>query len=251
MKTILILMLLLVLLTGCETYVTPGTRADLAGLAPPAIEAGFQREPTWPFPASVAAVRLQGPGYSNYNLGRQGGVYGDGNYTVVTTREVEEDADFAKVLALPGVRALVPLNRLLLPNRLETLGSLREAAAQLKADLVFVYTFDTAFFDEDKARVLSTLSLGFSPNRRITTTTTASALLMDTRTGYLYGAFETTSGSTRSASAWGSREAADAARLESEQAAFGKLIDAVVQSWPELMKEGPADRPSPAAAPAE
>jgi hypothetical protein len=251
MKTILILMLVLAFLTGCETYVTPGTRADLSGLAPPAIEAGFQREPSWPFPASVAAVRLQGPGYTNYNLGRQGGVYGDGNYTVVTTREVEQDADFARVLALPGVRALVPLNRLLLPSRLETLDSLREAASQLKADLVFVYTFDTAFFDEDKARVLSTLSLGFSPHRRITTTTTASALLMDTRSGYLYGAFETNAGTTRSASAWGSREAADTARLETEQAAFGKLIDAVVQSWPELMQDRPVNPSSPAESPVE
>ena len=237
MKKSVILIPLMLLFAGCREYITPGDKADLTALAPPQIQEGFSREPSNPFPASIVAIRVQGKSYSNYNLQRTGGVYGDGDFTVITTREVESEADLSKLVNLPQVNDVISLNRLLIPQHLHSIDQLREAASNLKADLVLVYTFDTVFFDEDKARVLTTISLGFSPNRRITATTTASALLIDTRTGFIYSAYEATAGDTKTASVWGSREAADEARLETERSAFQMLLNEIANSWHRLIKQ--------------
>jgi hypothetical protein len=77
-------------LAGCATYIPPGAKADLQSLAPANIQEGFGAKPTSPFPANIAAVRVQAPTYSNYNLQRNGGTYGTGRYSIVTTREVED-----------------------------------------------------------------------------------------------------------------------------------------------------------------
>lgn len=161
MKIQIILFSILLLVSGCTHYVTPGDKADLTQLAPVDVQEGFQREPSNPFPASIVAVRVQGRNYSNHNLSRTGGVHGDGNFTVITTREVESEADMARIQSLPQVNEVISLNRLLILQNLQTIDQLREGASTLKADLLLVYTFDTVFFDEDKARVLSTISLGF------------------------------------------------------------------------------------------
>lgn len=55
-----------------------------------------------------------------------------------------------------------------------------------------VYTFDTSFFDDDLSKPLTIISLGLSPTRKLSVTTTASALLLDTRTGYVYSTYEST-----------------------------------------------------------
>jgi hypothetical protein len=61
-----ILAALLMSLAGCITYILPGGKADLQAFAPPSIQEGFEAKPSNPFPASIAAVRVQGPTYSNY-----------------------------------------------------------------------------------------------------------------------------------------------------------------------------------------
>jgi hypothetical protein len=236
MKIQIILFSTLLLLSGCAHYVTPGDKADLTRLAPVPIQEGFKREPSNPFPASIVTIRVQGGNYSNYNLSRTGGVHGGGNFTIITTREVESKADMDQIQNLPQVNDVIALNRLLIPRNIETIDQLREAASSLKADLILIYTFDTVFFDEDKARVLSTISLGFSPNRRITATTTASALLIDTRTGYIYSAYESTSSDTKTSSVWGSRDAADKARLETERKAFEMMLNEFASSWNRIVR---------------
>ncbi len=77
-------------LSGCSTYIPPGAKADLQVFAPPSIQEGFAAKPTSPFPASIAAVRVQAPTYSNQYLRQNGGPYGSGRYSVIMTREVEE-----------------------------------------------------------------------------------------------------------------------------------------------------------------
>ncbi|HEX7637240.1 MAG TPA: hypothetical protein VF457_02495 [Burkholderiaceae bacterium] len=222
-------------LAGCaQSYIVPGAKADLQAFAPPSIREGFAAQPTAPFPAALALVRVQGPSYTNWHLGPQGAPAG-GRYSVVTTREVEDEAQFDRLGRLPQVQGVTTLNRMLLPAHPDSEKDLREAAARLHADLVLVYTFDTAFFDRNESRPLSMISLGFLPTRRIAVTTTASALLVDTRTGYVYSTYETTKRSDTQASVWGSQDAADAARRENEHAAFGELVDAVAGSWPRLL----------------
>src|SRR5687768_15253491 len=110
-------------LSGCATsYVTPGDKADLQSFAPTTIQSGFEAKPTNPFPASIAAVRVQASTYTNYFLQQNGGLYGSGNgrYSVVMTREVEDQAQFDRIGTLPQVTGVVAINRLLLPAKLES-----------------------------------------------------------------------------------------------------------------------------------
>ena len=229
--------LILALLSGCASYVTPGGRADLDAFAPYDIQQGFATEPTHPFPASIAAVRVQESGYSNYYLSRHGGSYGSGRYSVITIKEVEEQSQLQRVLSLPQVSGVVSLNRMLLPKQLQGDREIRAAASRLQADLVFLYTFDTQFFDKDAAKPLTVITLGFSPTKQINALTTASAMLLDTRTGYIYAAYETTEREQKLATAWSSRESADRARQETEKRAFAKLVDEFVETWPTIVKK--------------
>lgn len=89
------------------------------------------------------------------------------------------------------------------------------------------------------AKPLTLITLGFSPTRKISAVTTASALLMDTRTGYIYSAYDVTEKAETFSSSWGSHDSADEARRKNEQTAFKKLIDQFVTSWPKLLERHP------------
>lgn len=224
------------LLFGCATYIPPGAKADLQVFAPPDIQAGFAAKPSNPFPASVAVVRVQAPTYNNYYLQQRGGSYGSGRYSVILTKEADEGSQIERLSKLPQLAGIVALNRMLLPQRLEGDRELRGAASRLQADLIFLYTFDTSFFDTDVAKPLTVITLGLSPIRKISASTTASALLMDTRTGYIYSAYEVTERTQTLATSWGSSDTADEARRTNEKIAFRKLIDEVVASWPKILQ---------------
>lgn len=53
-----------------------------------------------------------------------------------------------------------------------------------------MYTFDTAFRKDDISKPLRRISLGILSPERITVRVQATALLVDTRTGFVYGALE-------------------------------------------------------------
>jgi len=225
----------LTVLVGCASYIPPGAKADLQAFAPASIQEGFAAKPTSPFPASIAFVRVQGPTYSNYRL-PQTGIYGTGRYSVVTTREVEDAAQLERVGKLAQIAGITGINRMLLPAKLEGDREIREAAARLQADLVFLYTFDTAFFESDLSKPLTAITLGFSPTTKVSVATTVSGLLLDTRTGYVYSTYETTKKDSTLATAWGSREAADETRLKNERAAFTQMVDEFANTWPKLLE---------------
>ena len=225
-----------ILMPGCATYIPPGAKADLHAFAPPDIQAGFAAKPTNPFPASIAVVRVQSPTYTNYYLRQNGGVYGSGRYSVVLAKEAREDSQLERVMKLQQVAGLVSINRMLLPERLEDDKEIRSAASRLQADLVFLYTFDTSFLNTDLSTPLTVITLGLSPTRKISVVTTCSALLMDTRTGYIYSAYEATERKQTLSTSWGSRDAADEARRDNEQDAFRKLVDDLVASWPRVVE---------------
>ncbi len=224
------------LLSGCATYIPPGPKADLQIFAPPSIQEGFSLKPTDPFPASIAVVRVQSPTYSNYYLKQHGGSYGSGRYTVIMAKEADEQSQLERVSRLPQVAGLVSINRMLLPERLESDKEIRVAASRLQADLVFLYTFDTSFFDTDVAKPLTVITLGLSPTRKISAATTASALLIDTRTGYIYSAYEVTEKAQTLSTSWGSRDSADETRRKTEKEAFKKLMDDFIVTWPKVLE---------------
>jgi hypothetical protein len=223
-------------LSGCASYVPPGSKADLQAFGPQSIQEGFAAKPTSPFPASIAAVRVQAPSYSNYYTRKNGGQHGSGRYSVITTREVEEQSQLDRVTSLPQVTGLVGLNRILLPENLDSDLEIRQAAARLQADLILIYTFDTAYFDTDALRPLTVITLGLSPTRKINAVTTASAVLLDTRTGFIYSAYEVVEREATLATSWGNRDSADQVRQKIEKRAFVKLVDELVTSWPKLLQ---------------
>ena len=225
----------LVTLFGCASYIPPGAKADLQAFALASIQEGFAAKATSPFPASIAVVRVQGPAYTNYRLRQSGGAYGEGRYSVVMTREVEEESQIERIAHLPQVAGVTAINRMLLPTNLQGDKELREAAARLQADLLFVYTFDTVFFDHDLAKPLTVITLGLSPTRKVYVTTTVSALLMDTRTGYVYSTYETTKKAETLSTSWGSSDAADEARRQNERQAFEQLVGEFADTWPKLL----------------
>lgn len=102
--------------------------------------------------------------------------------------------------------------------------------------MILLYTFDTSFFDTDMAKPLTVITLGLSPTRKISAATTCSALLIDTRTGYVYSAYEVTEKAETFATSWGSRDSADEARRGNEQKAFEKLVDEFVTTWPKVLE---------------
>jgi hypothetical protein len=105
------------------------------------------------------------------------------------------------------------------------------------ADMLLVYTFDDAFDDRDLFELGTVLTLGLSPNKSLTVTITASAVLIDTRNGYIYGAAETSEKKNTLANCWGENAAADAVRGEVESKAFEKLCGELQTTWGQVVKQ--------------
>ena len=220
--------LLLLFVGGCSTaYRTPGGGANLKLFADRDVREIFERQPSAPRPVHLAIARVQAPHYRSYSSRS----HGQGRYSVVTVRDVEQDEDFERIANLPDVAQVATLNRLLLPDKLESDTDLRRAAATLHADMVLIYTFDTDFFIDDALRPLTVVTLGLSPNKVVRVNTTASAVLLDVRTGYVYGACESTARRKQLASAWTSRDAIDSSRRKTEREAFELLLTDFEKLW--------------------
>jgi hypothetical protein len=234
--TILIIAASIALWSGCATYIPPSGRADPAAMSSPSMKESFAAKPAAGFPAGIATVRVQAPRYKNFNTEREGGVYGQGRYSVVTVKEVEEEADIQRIARLPQVGGLITLSTLLLPEQLQSHRELREAAARLKADMVLLYTFATSFHDNDASVALNAVTLGLSPTRRVFVRVAASALLIDTRTGFIYAALEANEKRQMISNAWESRESADRARRDAEKTAFKSLVSELEKNWPKIIE---------------
>lgn len=254
------LTLLSVALAGCASYAAPGGPADLraVGVANQELQRAAQtdgsvvqaldKRPLARFPTGIAVARLQAPGYESQTA--RG--WGTGAYSIVTTRDVERPEQVERLAKLPMVLGVAPLNRLLLPPHFKTDLELRQAAASLHADVLLVYTLDTTFRVEDKAAPLTVLTLGLSPNHKAYVVCTASAVLMDTRNGYVYGVAEATDRQDQLASGWTTDSAVDDARRRCEAKAFDKLVGELEQAWAGVVRNyakpaGPEARPAAAA----
>lgn len=240
----LTLAIVLCVISGCASYTTPGGPAELAvmraadrNLQASATDPGLQKyydaQPQANFPAMIAMARVQSSGYHS----RTASAYGSGAYALITTRDVEKDDTIARLSALPNVRGLAPISRLLVPPQLQDEGDLRAAAARVKSDILVLYTFDTKFFVRDFAQPVSMFTLGLSPNKKAYVTTTASAILLDTRTGFVYGGAESTAKSSQLANGWTSEDAVDDTRLRTERESFDKLVAELEKTWAGVVRQ--------------
>lgn len=219
---------MLLILSGCASYTTPGGSVQLSSLSDSSINELMLKQPAASFPANISVVRIQAPGYQSNKVAS----FGSGRYSVVTTREVETDNDFKRLLVLPEIAGVAPLNRILLPTQLDTVKALREASARLRADVLLVYTFDTSFHaGEQKLAPLNAILLGFLENKQVTVTTTASAAFFDVRTEFLYGLSEASAMESKNTSVWSTSDAVDDLRVETEKNAFQKLIPEIEKTW--------------------
>lgn len=215
-------------LGGCAHYKTPGSGVSIPDITSPNIAAAMARKPAASWPARIIVVRVQGPGYeSSSNRG-----YGQGRFSVVTTRDIEQEADFQRIGAMPNVAAVGMLSRLLLPGNLGSADDLRTGAAQLQGDIVMMYTIDTAFRTETtNIGPLQTLALGYFPTHKAKVTSTCSVALLDTRTGYVYGVAESTSGEDQRSNVWNEAKAIEKARAKAEREAFTGALAEVEKLW--------------------
>lgn len=223
-----VILLSAIVFSGCASYTTPGGGVQLSNLADTDINDLMSKKPAASFPVNISVARVQAPDYQSYKVSS----FGTGRYSVVTTREVESEDDFVKLSKLPKVAGIAPLNRILLPTDLDSVKSLREASARLKADILLIYTFDTSFHaGEQKFAPLNVISLGFLKNKEVSVTTTVSAAFFDVRTEYLYGLSEATARESKNASVWSTTDAVDDLRVITEKAAFQKLLPEIEKTW--------------------
>lgn len=230
---------MILLLGGCQAnkYVTPGGPADLAAMGitraqvdqmtDVEIAARMSRRPAASFPAALAVMRIQGAEYRSYT----GVGYGSGSCTIVTNRELENEAQFGEIGTLPMVRGIAMVNRLTAPPKIDSEMGLRAAAAELHADIMLLYTFDTVFHTETTIPALGVMTLGLFPNERARVTSTVSAAFVDVRTGYIYGTAEATNTTKRITNAWNTSDAVDKTRRECEAAAFKQLVPQMKEVW--------------------
>lgn len=212
------------LLCSCETYVTPENEGDLSPVNLNT-KSAITGKPAITFPASIALVRVQG----NSSNGNES----DG-YNVVTTRELETDQDFNTISKMPGIAGVVSMNNLLLPSSAATQVDLREAAAKLHANALLVYTVNSDTHDNDVAAPLTLFTLGLAPNQTHKATSSASAILMDTKTGFIYGALEEKATRGGLSTSWDNENASDATRREAEREAFEKLVGDFGPFWKQV-----------------
>jgi len=233
-----------VLLSGCaSSYHAPGRAADFRalGISPEAqkagstlgIQAAFDRKPLAGFPAGVAVVRIQEPNYRSETAQS----WGNGAFSIVTTRDVESEDSITKLRKLPQVRGIATLGRLVTPGKLNSDEELRRAAASLQCDMLLVYTFDTTFHDRDLASPLSVITLGLAPTQATKVVTTASAVLLDTRNGYVYGLAEASATRNGLATAWNTKSSIDGDRQKTESEAFEKLVGSIETVWKGVVEE--------------
>jgi hypothetical protein len=231
-------------LAGCTAhYATPGRGAqlDLFGATAKKQEQGtdagiasvLDKKPLASFPASLAVVRVQAPNYAS--LTARG--WGAGQYTVLTTRDVERPEDVSRIRELDQVRGVAPLNRLVIPQVLNSDYELRAAAARMHADILLLYTIDTVFHQTDRTTPLTVVTLGATSNKRMRIISTASAALLDTRSGYVYGLAEGTKEHEELQNAYKTEEEIDRIRRDVERDAFTDLIGEVESAWKGVLLE--------------
>lgn len=239
---VFILTLCLAVVQGCATYTTPAGGVNIPSLEEGDITELMAVKPASKFPARIAVARVQASDYRS----RTSDSYGSGRYSVVTARDVEDAADFSKLAGMDMVADVAPVGRLLLPEQLNTIKDLRLSAARLNADMLLIYSIDTAFeVDGEALSPLSAITLSFLPGKQAFVSSTTSGLLVDVRTGYAYGVAEATERNVQRTTPWDSADAVDRARLESEAASFKHFIGKVDTLWDDTLRQYAVSEPIP------
>ena len=172
--------------SGCSSYVNSpkvaAARAEsVKAFSDPLIARAYHAKPAMQFPARIAIAPQCDQAQEQL-------------------RRLDATGKLDALRRLPNIGAITPLSTLLLAagdgkpawNKSDLI--IREAAAKLHADAVFLLKVETNISDGKLFAPLTTVSLGLFPNNRAEVIATALAALVDTRTGYVYGTLERSAG---------------------------------------------------------
>ena len=231
--TSILFLISLIATSGCAMhYTTPAGGVTLTDMADSDLRSYYEREPASAFPAAIAVVRVQEQGYETFTS--RG--YGRGRYSVVTTRDIESDEAFGELGDMPLVAGIAPVGRLLLPSQLRSIRDLRTAAAKLRADVLLIYSVDTSFnVGGQPLGPLTLMFLGLIPNKKAHVTATVAGVLVDVRTGFVYGTTEATAREDQHATVWSTDLVVDEARIRAERQAFDGFVTELQELWGDLL----------------
>jgi len=103
--------------------------------------------------------------------------------------------------------------------------------------MLLIYTIETDFYVGDDDSPVSLITVGISPHVWVQVNTTASAILTDVRSGYVYGAIEANADRKQQANHWTSKDAIDQSRRRTEREAFVALLEEFKGLWPKVVEE--------------
>ncbi|MGH8444952.1 MAG: hypothetical protein ACREVL_06775 [Solimonas sp.] len=206
-------------------YLTPGAAAPLAEIA--GASSAITQPPSPQFPVAIGIVQVQAAGYRSWSASALGsGRYGVLAATPATVKSAEAIAHW------PLIEKAAPIDAALLPAEFGSFDDLRLAAAKSQADILLVYTLDTAF--HAGARVLapaSDLRLGQAPDGEAYVGAAADARFVDVRTGYVYASAQGAARMPAPAPTWASAQTLDQARQLAEQQAYAALLQDAEARW--------------------
>ena len=223
-----------ILATACQSsYRTPGGPAPIGEMTAPSIAEKLRVQPESPMPATLALVRVQAGGYHSASIAgvRRGCV------SIVAASDLEVPADAARLQKWGDVAACVRLSPIIIPEARgngsdAAMLALREGAAHLHADVVALYTVDTAFrVDDCSPGALGLVTLGLAPTKSAVVDSTASMAFVDVRTGFVYGTADASSRDDQLANAWTSQDAVDQCRRRVEREALSALLVEAERAW--------------------
>lgn len=242
-----VILALMVFLSGCySSYVTPAG-ANMGIFRGAFTESGSVRpngtpRPAASFPVTLAVARIQGAGYYQADLG-----YCVVNAPLSGTQGVRNG--FGQ---LPGIARVVPVNKLLMAGYQKSPDALRQAAASLKAQMLYLYTLDSVQDEADWSSAVSLYTLGLAPTVKVEVTTTAMGMLIDTQTGYVYGVLEASAVKEQAAAymtrqnAWDQcRNVTEALALEDMNRQFPVMWNEVLSRYGQAMPNAADAAPAP------
>lgn len=237
------LAILVLLCSGCSAYLTPGGPASLSEISKADGELVLAQQPSPRFPVRLEMVRLQAPAYKSFSASGLGG----GRFSVLGSHELLGESSLRSIAQWPLVAEAEPLDASLLPDRLQSLDDLRLAAAKHQTDVLMIYTLDTGFqIKGERYAAAADLALGTAPDPQASVSSTASAMFIDVRTGYSYGAVQSVASLSDLASSWRDARSLDGKRLQVERQAFEGLLGEAQRSWSGIAKRYQYAQSSPA-----
>ena len=218
--TLLLLAVAAVFTSGCTSHINSpavarAIEAKRAAFSDPLLARAYNAQPTMRFPATIAIATQS-------------------SETREHIRNLSAQGRLDTLKSLPQLANFITLSSLLYnPQTTATKPDLvmREAAARMHSDAVLIVATETQATDGKIIAPLTELSLGLFPNKRYELVCTALAALVDTRTGYVYGALEESRSRTGLTMAWGSDDVMHRARTRTEREALEKLIAAFPPFW--------------------